>query len=244
MSSDQPTARGPFPNTHWSVVLAGGDEPSDRRAEALSTLCRTYWYPLYAFVRALGYSQEDAKDFTQGFFAHLLEKETLSRVRRGSGRFRSFLLGSLKNYVAESHRKARALKRGGETILISLDAELGEEKFSIEPADERTPEMLYHRNWAEALLNVALDRLRGDYEKAGKLPLFEQLEPYLSGNDQVPTYPEMAEKLHMTVSAVTSAIFRVRRRYAELVKEAIADTVESSEEIEEELQFLFAALRG
>lgn len=231
-----------FATTHWSVVLAARDDSIPGASEALERLCTIYWYPIYAFTRRLGYERHDAKDFTQGFFAHLLEKGALSRVEEKSGRFRSFLLGALKLYIAESHRKANAIKRGGQAKVISIDADLGEERYQHEPMENRTPETLYHRSWAEALLNLALARLRQDYAKGDKLDLFEELQPYLAGGSDLPSYPKLAERLGLSVNGVTTAVFRLRKRYSDHVKQAVAETIRSEDEIEVELRFLFSVL--
>ncbi|MFO1499276.1 MAG: sigma-70 family RNA polymerase sigma factor [Verrucomicrobiota bacterium] len=235
-------AKAAFATTHWSVVLAAGDHSAPGAAEALEHLCRIYWYPIYAFVRRLGYAPHDAKDHTQGFFAHLLEKGTLSRAESENGRFRSFLLGALKLYLAESHRNANTQKRGGGATIISIDAQVGEEKYQTEPVDHRTPETLYERNWAETLLDLALARLKTDYFTSGKNQLFERLEPYLAGKEDAPTYAETASALGMSVHGVTSAIFRMRQRYGEHVREAIGETIGSPDELEKELRLLFSAL--
>ena len=241
-SSDSivPGTRG-FVTTRWSVVLsARGD--TTRAQSALAKLCTTYWYPLYAFVRRQGYGPHDAQDLTQEFFARLLEKGWLGDVARERGRFRSFLLASMKHFLANEWDRAHALKRGGRTTLLRLDDESAEARYRNEPADQTTAEQLFDRRWALTLLEQVLTRLRAEMEVAGKLPQFEALKFSLMGEKTA--YADVARELGMTEGAVKVAVHRLRERYRALVRAEIADTVASSTEIEDELRHLFAALSG
>lgn len=233
-----------FATTHWSVVLAAGRETSAQAHQALTTLCETYWYPLYAYVRRRGYSAEDARDLTQGFFAALLEKGYVRAADRERGRFRSFLLVALKRFVSMEWDKAHAQKRGGMQTPISLDARDGERRYALEPAHEWTPEKVYQRRWALTLLHQVLARLESSYADAGKASLFDHLRPFLSGATGAPSHSQVASELGMTEGAVKVAVHRLRRRYRELLRSEVAQTVADPEEVRDELRLLLAALRG
>ncbi len=240
---DDDSARYVFSTTHWSVVLAAGDADSAEAESALGELCQNYWYPLYAFVRRKGYPQHDAKDLTQGFFEHLLAKDGLSRADPQKGRFRSFLLGSLKNYISVVHRKAGAAKRGGGTTTISIDEEIGEQRYKIEPQDSETPESLFNRSWALDLLDQAQLRLRQRYEKLGQIELYRALSPFITPGEEGITYAQKVEELGMSTSAVTAAIHRLRKAYRRALQEALGEIVADPEEIEDERQFLLSSLQ-
>lgn len=233
-----------FATTHWSVVLAAGDPQSTAAQEALAKLCQTYWYPIYAYVRRRGYSPHDAQDLTQEFFARLLRSHYFSLADRKRGKFRSFLIASLKHFLSHEWEKAKAQKRGGEYTFISINEEEGENKYKNEPPDNVTADVLYDRRWALTLLEQVLDKLRKEYEEAGKAQLFKALEPALTGSELLPAYTELGKKLGMSEGAVKVAIHRMRRRYGELLREEIANTVASPEEVEEELRQLLEALKS
>jgi len=238
-----PQPGGPlFPDTRWSVVLRAGLEPGSEGMAALERLCRDYWFPLYAFVRRRGYSPEDAEDATQGFMLHLLEGPLLGRADRERGRFRSFLLGALQHFLAKELRRQQTIKRGGAREILSLDAEEGERRFAREPADEVTPEVQFERSWAFALLERVFARLRAEYEQAGRAELFEKLQPYLAGKESMPGYEQLARQIGLSPSGVGVSIHRMRRRYGELLRDEIAQTVSSPEEAEAELAHLMAAV--
>ncbi len=220
-----------FAATRWTVVLTAGRGQS----RALEDLCRTYWYPLYAYVRRRGYLAHEAEDLTQEFFARLLAKNYLADVEREKGKFRSFLLASLKHFLANEWDKARAQKRGGRFTFISADAET---KYRAEPADELSPDKLLDRQWALALLDQVLARLAAE-EPAD----FEHLKPYLTAGGGAIPYAEVAGKLDMTEGAVKVAVHRLRKRYRQLLREEIAHTVASPAEVDEEIRHLFAAFR-
>lgn len=231
-----------FTTTHWSLILHAQDPASPMAAAALEKLCRAYWYPLYVYMRRQGEDEESAKDLTQGFFARLLEKHYLAQVRREKGKFRSFLLASLKHFLADERDKARAQKRGGGQKLVPLDDSTGEERYRLEPVDTLDAEKLFERRWAFTLLEQARARLKEEYEKAGKADLYRRLAVFEAGDRSAPSYTEVAAELGLTESAVKSAIFRLRQRYRELVREEVADTVESPEEVDGEIRYLISVV--
>ena len=241
-STESPTVAGPvFVTTHWSVVLAAGARDTTRAYDALSRLCQSYWYPLYAYVRRRGYSSPDAEDLTQGFFARLLQKESLLTLSREGGRFRSFLLKSLNHFLTDEWRRATARKRGGGQP-PSLDAATAETRYQLEPTDERTPETLYDRSWALALLNSTYQRLSHEYTQAGKGALFDQLKFCLTGERSAIPYAELASQLRLPENTLKTLVHRLRQRYRALLHEEVAQTVSSTAEVEEELRALFRAL--
>ena len=235
---------GRFATTRWSVVLAAGGERSTEGRQALATLCETYWYPLYAYVRRRGYAAADAQDLTQAFFATLLEKEYLRAADRERGRFRSFLLTALKRFLVKEWDRAHAQKRGGTHKGISLDVRSGETRYSQEPSHDWTPERIYERRWALTLLDQVMARLRRRYVADGKGDLFDLLKAFLTGESGAPPYSEVAAGLGMTEGAVKVAAHRLRRRYRELLRSEIAQTVAHPDEVDDELRLLRAAVRG
>lgn len=241
---DKPTTGTVFTTTHWSVVLAAGQHPSSEAAEALAQLCRTYWYPIYAFVRRKGHAAHDAQDLTQEFFARLLGRSYLSAVDPGKGRFRSFLLASLEHFLAKEWVRANRQKRGGGCAIISLDEEAAEGCYRMEPAHELTAERIFERRWAMTLLHHTLARLQEECVADGKGKLFEQVKGTLSGEKSEVSYAQAAAQLGMSEGAVKVAVHRLRRRYGELLRTEIARTVSNPEEIDEEIRYLFTALAG
>ncbi|HEX4265039.1 MAG TPA: sigma-70 family RNA polymerase sigma factor [Verrucomicrobiae bacterium] len=238
-----PHAAANFTPTHWSVVLAAaGCADSTHARDALERLCRNYWLPIYAFVRRQGHSPHDAQDLTQEFFARLLEKNYLARADREKGRFRSFLLASVKHFLANEWDKAQAQKRGGGRILISIDAELAENSFGMEPVDLLTADKIFERRWALALLEQVLRRLREEYTRDGKEKQFEQLKATLTEASRSLPYAEIATRLATSEGAVKVAVHRLRQRYRELLRAEISDTVANAGEIDDEIGNLFAAL--
>jgi RNA polymerase sigma factor (sigma-70 family) len=231
-----------FTTTNWSVVLVAGKTDYGRAADAMEKLCVRYWYPLYAFVRRRGSDEHEAKDLTQAFFAHLLENESLKKVDRQKGKFRSFLLAAATNFLANEWDKRQSLKRGGQYRVISLDDADAEERYRHEPAAPLTPENLYDRRWAFTLLNAVLARLKEEYIATNKAELFAKLEPRLVDAVNPGSYAEWAAGLNMSESAVRVAVHRLRRRFGELLRGEIADTVATPAEVDEELRHLFAAI--
>lgn len=230
-----------FATTHWSVVLTAvrGDAPQAR--DALEKLCQAYWYPLYAYVRRRGHSPDDAKDLTQGFFAWLLERNWLAAANPQRGRFRSFLLTSFSRFLANEWDKIKTQKRGGGRIL-SLQFQEAETHYEWEVADNATPEQSFERRWALALLDQVMRRLRAEFEQDGRAEFFEALKPCLLGERAAQPYAALAVKLDMTEGSVKVAVHRLRRRYRQLLRAEIANTVQRPDEIEDELRYLFAVL--
>jgi RNA polymerase sigma factor (sigma-70 family) len=236
-----PASEARFATTHWTAVLASQSD-SPHADEALERLCHSYWRPLYAYVRRRGYSPEEAQDLTQEFFAQLLKRNDLARVKPALGRFRSFLLASLKHFLSNRWNAAQTQKRGGGKPLLSWDDEALERQYELETADQPTPDILFERRWALAVLEQALEQLAREHAHAGKQELFETLKIFLSGDrNQVPQ-EEIAVKLGITVSAVRVAVHRLRQRYGQALREQIATTVSSSAEIEDEIRYLMAVL--
>jgi RNA polymerase sigma-70 factor (ECF subfamily) len=227
-----------FATTHWSVVLAAGDQYSAQAAGALEKLCSAYWQPLYTYVRRNGHSAEDAQDLTQAFFANFLLKNAVSRARRDRGRFRSFLLTSLQNFLAHEWEKARAAKRGGGIRPLAWDELSAESQYQSEIAPDLAPDKAFERRWALTLFQQALTRLHAEYQAAGKSDLFEELKGFLSETADAGGYADVAARLNMTAATVAVAVHRLRRRYAELVREEIAHTVASPAEVQDELRYL------
>lgn len=229
----------PFPSTHWSVVLAAGDGASPNSADALETICRKYWRPLYAFVRRRGYGLQDAEDLTQEFLERFIEKRYLGLANPRRGRFRSFFLTALEHFLSDERDRANAAKRGGGRKIFSLDIEQADRWGEL--ADDLTPQKIYEQCWAESLLAIVLERLSAEYAATEKGKQFALLKQFLWGRDGATTYGQIAEQLAMTESAVKTAVHRLRKRYAQLLRHEVAQTVSTAEELEEELCWLRAA---
>jgi RNA polymerase sigma factor (sigma-70 family) len=232
-----------FVSTRWSLVVAAGQRDSPESASALATLCELYWYPLYAFARRRLPRAVDAQDLTQEFFARLLEKDYLRQADRQRGRFRTFLLTAFKHFLAKEHERANAQKRGGGKKALTLDFDHGERSYHQEPSHEATPEALYARGWALALLRQGLVKLREELAGAGKQRLYDCLKEILSADEPPRPYAELVSELGMSREAIKVAVHRLRRRYRELVRAEVAQTVITAEEVEDELRDLFAAVR-
>jgi RNA polymerase sigma-70 factor (ECF subfamily) len=224
------------------VVLAAGAADTTSSRDALTRLCQTYWHPLYAYVRRIGHSPHDAQDLTQEFFARLLEKNSLTAADESRGRFRSFLLASLKHFLANEWDKARAQKRGGTLIPIPVDGTSAETSCQWEPADSTTPEKIFERRWALTLLEGVLRRLRDEYVRDGKENLFEQLKPTLTEASRTVRHAEIAFRLGTSEGAVKVAVHRLRQRYREVLRAEIAGTVATPGEVDDEIRSLFAVL--
>ena len=231
-----------FATTHWSVVLSARDPASPQSEEALEALCRAYWCPLYAYLRRQGRSPHDAQDLTQEFFARLLHKDYLHAVAREKGRFRTFLLVALKRFLADESDRAHAQKRGGGVACLSLDAEAAEHRYGAEPVDTLTPERLYERHWALALLDRTMARLRQEFVASGKADEFAILKTFLTAEKGAVSYAEVAPQLGLSAGALRVAAHRLRRRYRDLFREEIAHTVADPAEIEEEIRHLMTVL--
>jgi RNA polymerase sigma factor (sigma-70 family) len=239
-SNDYPADAG-FATTHWSVVLAAGNANSPATTHALEDLCGAYWRPLYAYVRRCGYNVPDAQDLTQAFFARLLERNTLANLTPVGAKFRSFLLTALKNFLTHEWRKGRAAKRGGRAHIFSLDELDSENRATQEPADALTPDLLFHRRWAEIVLDRALKRLREEQGTGRRLQSFEVLVNCLTGAEGSQPYGELAQRLNLTTAAVKMAVHRLRKRYGQLLRDEVAQTVATASEVDEELRSLLAA---
>jgi RNA polymerase sigma-70 factor (ECF subfamily) len=243
-SEDHETGAAVFATTHWSVVLAAGQSGSEQQAAALEKLCRAYWYPLYAYVRRRGHGPEDAQDLTQEFFLRLIEKNWLTGVAPEGARFRSYMLTMVKGFLANAYDRAQAAKRGGGRVIVPLDPQQAEERFSNEPATTETPEIVFERRWALAVLEEALNRLRAAAGAADKARHFEQLNPFLSREPDEGEYAGIAAQLGMSAGAVGVAVHRLRQRYRETLRATVADTLANPGQVDEELGHIFAALRG
>ena len=233
-----------FRPTRWSVVLLSAQSKAPGSQAALAALCRLYWYPLYAFVRRRGYNPEDAQDLTQGFFQHLLDHKALAQVDPLKGKFRSFLLASIQNYLSKEVDRARCLKRGGKTEFVPLDAKSAEDRYRLEPADYLTAEKIFDARWALIMLDDAMSLLSAEYAAQGKTATFEALKPFLRPIDSeaLPSYEQVAGQLGIGVGAVKMLIHRLRKRYTTLLRAEVARTVSDPEEIDEELHALCDAL--
>ncbi|TWT76267.1 Sigma-70 region 2 [Planctomycetes bacterium CA13] len=236
-----------FETTHWSLVLKAGHDSSPDSDDALARLCEVYWYPLYAYVRKRVGTVHDAQDLTQAFFARLIEKGFLHDVDKSCGKFRSFLLASIKHFIANEHKRDRAEKRGGgrqnlSLDFVPLDFEDAERRYCIEPIDTMTPELLYERRWALTLLDQVISRLEQEFEKSGKSVWFAALKPLLTAAPDAPSHREAANQLGSTEAAVKAAAHRLRRRCRTVLREEIAQTVTAPDQIEEEIQELFQSV--
>jgi RNA polymerase sigma-70 factor (ECF subfamily) len=234
---------GRFATTRWTIVSAAArrtESPEVHRA--LASLCQGYWFPIYAYLRRRGYRKDQAEDYTQAFFAHLLEKHGLQHVKPSKYRFRSYLLAALNNFLITDWRRERALSRGGGKRFVSLEVEDAEHRYSLEPTDALSPERLFDRSWALAVIHRSLEALRSEYESAGKQKLFERLKGHITQEQYAGTYAEVAADLGISEGAARVTVYRMRARLGELIRAEVAETVNSSEQLEEEIGELFTAL--
>lgn len=239
--SDSP-GQSRFATTHWSVVLAAGKSSSAQHKQALSTLCQTYWFPLYAYLRRGGYNAHEAADYTQGFFAQMLAKHYLRQVKPMQGKFRSFLLTSLKHFVANQRARARAKKRGGGTRILSFDFENAEHQYALEPAKDLSPDKVFEKSWALTVLERTMDHLEAESAGKNRQKLFDYLKVYLGAEASSVPYSKAAAELGMSEGNVRVVVHRLRRRCRELLRDEIAQTVLSEDQIDDEIRGLFAAL--
>jgi len=237
-------AKKRFATTQWSMVLRAGAGDADGAQRALTELTKAYWYPLYAYSRRQGNAEHDAMDLTQGFFVHLLSGHALESVTPEKGRFRTFLLVAFRNFMSNQRRAADTLRRGGAVKVVSLAAEDFQARFDREPTHDETPEMCYQRNWVEALLGRVREELAADYEQAGKSELYRLLEPYLTHRGDPLPRAEIGKRMSLSAAAVSMSIHRMRRRYGELLRQAVAATVDDPGEIDDELRTLMAIVSG
>jgi len=242
--SGKPQTGAAFMTTHWTTVLNAGDSQCPEADEALSRLCRNYWYPLYVYVRRRGHGPDEAQDLTQEFFARLLASNYLRTVDRRKGRFRWFLMSAMENFLAKEWRDSRRLKRGGGQPVLSLDEQDAEGRYIVEPAEPMTAETMFERRWALTVLERTMQRLRGEFVAAGKTALFEALQVFLTGEGSEQTQEQVGQSLNMSKSAVNVTMHRMRKRYGELLRQEIAETVSCPEAIDEELRHLQQILSG
>jgi len=233
-----------FRTTKWSMVLAARDAQDPRSREALASLCEQYWFPLYVFVRRQGHGHDQALDLTQGYFMTLMEKDFLGDVQREAGKFRSFLLATMKHFLSHEREKARALKRGGGQPVVSLDAAAAQQRLELEPMHEQTPDKAYEKQWALTVLDLIQRRLRHEFVTEGKIDEFNELAPFLAGQGAGKPYREVASALRTTEAAVKMGVLRLRRRFGKLLREEIAQTVREEGEIEGEIKYLLSVVRG
>lgn len=233
-----------FQTTLWSVVRLAGEGASAASTAALERLCQSYWYPLYAYLRRRGQSPHDAQDLIQGYFEQLLERNLLQAVRQERGKFRWFLLSTLRRFAANEWNREHAAKRGGRVTLVSLDEETAEGRYRREIPDVATPETLYDQSWAMTLLGRAEEELRREYEQGGRGVLFERLKAFLPGDWGGSSYRDVGEELGMAEGAVKVAVHRLRRRFRDCLRGQIAQTVSTAAEVDEEIRQLFGVFRG
>ncbi len=240
-SSASPRTEAAFTTTHWSVVVSAQGQDTARSRQALETLCRTYWYPLYAFARRSGRSPADAEDLTQAFFCRVIEKDYLKSAEAAKGRFRSFLLVAFKRFAANEWDRQHAQKRGGFAAVVPIDQEFAESRFAADTQHNLAPDVLFDRQWALALLERTVEQLGREYSASGRAELFTLLRPCLVEDQSALPHAEIARRLSLTEGAVKMAVHRLRGRYREILREQIAQTVSSAAEVDEEIRHLFAA---
>jgi RNA polymerase sigma factor (sigma-70 family) len=233
-----------FATTHWTVVLAAGRRATPQADRALEELCRTYWYPLYAYVRRRGHTKEDAEDLTQAFFARFLERNYLEGVSAERGRFRAFLLASLKHFLANERDKARRQKRGGQEAHLSLDWQTADTRFQLAATAEPSPDQAFDREWAVALLARVIERLRGECEAAGRGKQFTELKTFLTAGRGALSHAAAGKALGLDEGAVRVAVHRLRKRYRQLLRDEIAQTLADPAQVDEEMRTLFGAFSG
>jgi RNA polymerase sigma-70 factor (ECF subfamily) len=236
-----PTRADTFATTHWTVVLAAGQGRTVQADTALEELCRTYWYPLYAYVRRRGHTHEDAEDLTQGFFARFLERNYLEGLTSEKGKFRAFLLASLKHFMANEWNRAHAQKRGGETPALSLDWQSADSRYQINVPDDLSPDKIYDREWALALLERVITRLRDECTASDQARLFDSLKPFLTMDKAAVPYAQAAAELNLAEGAVRVAVHRLRKRYRGLLRDEITQTLADPAQVEEEMRTLLGA---
>lgn len=223
-------------------MLAARESDSAPARRALETLCRAYWFPIYAYVRRKGFKPEEAQDLTQEFFAQLIAKDHFRLADRNKGKFRGFLLSTLDFFLAREWSRAHRQKRGGQFTFISMDQQLPEERYQLEPADHETPERKFLRQWALAVLKQAMNALQEECEASGRAPLFREAKNLISGERHGAAYAQISQSLNMGEGAARVAVHRLRQRYGELLRREVAHTVTGDDEVEEELRYLFQVL--
>lgn len=240
----RPGASPVFATTRWSVVLRARDEGADESARALEQLCREYWYPIYAFARRQGHAPADAEDLTQGFFLLFLERAFVRKVDPGKGKFRTYLLSAFKNYLIDEHHRAAAEKRGGGRRLLSLDQPEPEDRYRLEAVDTMDPQRQYETSWAMTLLELVLRTLGREFEEADKGALFADLKAHLLAEPTAETYEAIGRRHGLSESAVTNVVYRMRKRYKEIFRQTVLDTLDEPSEFEAEMHSLLTILGG
>jgi len=240
--NDLPRGEAGFHTTHWTVVLAAGADDGTKTREALANLCSTYWYPLYAFIRRKGFAPHDAEDLTQEFFYRFLERHALEKARPSAGKFRSFLLVCLKNFLINERAAASAQRRGGGGVLVPLETGDAETRYLLEPMDNLTPEAVFERRWAFAVLEGTMTDLRREYSSTGKGALFDDLQGFLPSGRGTVSRSELAAKRNVGVGAIDVALHRLRQRFGALLRQQVARTVSSETEIEDEIRYLISVI--
>jgi RNA polymerase sigma factor (sigma-70 family) len=238
----EPRGRSRFATTQWSLVLTAGGPGTPASRDALGTLCQTYWYPLYAYARRFGHGVEESEDLVQAFFVRILEKQALQQANPERGRFRSFLLASLKHFMVNEYNRARAAKRGGGQPTVTIDVSGGEGRYALEPRDDANPETLFEHQWALTVLDRVQANLRTVSMRSGKAQLFEHLKDFVTGEETDIPYREAGETLGMSEGAVRVAIHRLRRRFRDLLREEIEQTVADPAEVDDEIRFMLVTL--
>ena len=233
-----------FSSTHWSVILAARDINTAESDRALERMCKAYWYPIYAFIRREGKGKEEARDLTQDFFTLLLERRLFAEADQLRGKFRTFLLKALKNFLKDQHRRDHAIKRGGGQTHFSLDAEDAESRYAMEPKHEETPEKLYERKWAKAVLAQVMEQLKLEYVKADQLERFNAFVHYLGGSRDSDTHLETARKLEMTETAFRTAFHRFKQRYLQVFRHEVTQLVSESKNVEDEIKHIMTSMKG
>jgi RNA polymerase sigma-70 factor (ECF subfamily) len=234
---------GQFATTHWSVVVMAGQRDLPQATDALERLCHAYWYPLYAYVRRQGKSPEDAEDLTQQFFSRLMEKNYLAKADRDRGRFRTFLLSSMKNFLVNEWKREGRLKRGGDQSFVSLEGHVGEDRYAADGSDESSPETAYDKQWANALIDQVFGRLRRENSLGEKARQFEELKVFIWGEKSSASYLDIGSQLNLTEGAVKVAVHRLRQRFRELLRAEVAQTVLRPDDVDGELRHLIAMVR-
>lgn len=242
--SDHSSHPQAFPPTQWTMVISAQNDNSEERSRALEQICRTYWHPVYAYARKRSFNPQDAEDITQGFFAYLLKTDGFGKVQQQQGKLRTFLLVSVRNFMTNDWAKRKAQKRGGGAQILSIDLKDAEDHICLKPADELTPEAVFDRHWATAMLQTVMDRLQAAFENEGKAEQFRALKDFLALGRGERTYQEVGADLGMSEAAIKVAVHRMRKRYRELLLEEIAGTLEPGESAEGELRYLFGVFQG
>lgn len=242
VTAGSPQWKSSFPETRWSLIVAAKGEATTQITRALEELCSLYWQPVYGYIRRRGWSPEDAEDLTQGFFAAFLRREEFATADKDKGKLRSYILTCVTHFLSDEYDRRTALKRGGGQVPLSIDQAAAEENYQLEPRENVAPDLLFEKRWATTLLEDVLNRLRQEYERKGKLEVFDKLRPCLAWNAREAPVSEVAESLSMSENAVRISVFRLRRRYGDALRQTILETVVDPAEVDAEIDHLFAVI--